>query len=740
MADIKCKQCGANLITDENRSVVDCHNCGSRQQVSEPDRIYTASEAVQEPAEEVKMDPLLRRAFLFLEDGDWDRAEAYCERILDQNPECAEAYLGKLMAKLQVHNREDLRNSKEPLEHQSDYRRAIRFGNPQLKAVLNSYNAEIQEKYEKTRSLEIYRSAVSTMEQAETEEALHKAAAQFGKISGVRDADVLKKQCQEKLAAIQAEKARLEEEKKQAEAKRREQEIQRKTERYNHAMEKLHSANTEEACRKAEEVFVSLPGFRDADALAQQCREKITRIREEEKRKAAAARKRGKTVALVAGVAAICAVVLLTVPRMIPKKEAEIPALRDQLDILLQEEHPDNQEPQYQEPDSPEEQQYKAAEALAAEGKHAHAGLAFAKLGTYRDARERSFEQWGYARRPKTIAYGTNYRISYPLEQFWIGLKNDGTVVATGTDTFGQQDVDHWTDIVEVAAISCASIGLRADGTVVTAGEPNSKNSREILEEVQNWTGIVSIVTYIDNHGDSIFGLRKDGTVVYAGVISFDPSIIDQWTDVVDLCLEEHLLGLRMDGTVVAAAAKQSEKDYGQCQVASWENIISLDAASFRRSHTMGLQADGSVQFTGAIPTNGWKMSPYHGQVEGWTDIIDVCGPVGLHADGTVSVYPEDAMYPITGETSGLWKDAVKDWEGVVALRGGISTIYGLKADGTVLAAGTMGNGALNVSEWTDIQDLVAANYHIGIKSDGSLVVAEYVDSEMEKWTDIRVS
>ena len=35
--------------------------------------------------------PLLKRAFIFLEDGDWNSADEYCEKVLDLDPECAQA-------------------------------------------------------------------------------------------------------------------------------------------------------------------------------------------------------------------------------------------------------------------------------------------------------------------------------------------------------------------------------------------------------------------------------------------------------------------------------------------------------------------------------------------------------------------------------------------------------------------------------------------------------------------------
>ena len=54
--------------------------------------------------------PLLKRMFMYLEDGEWDKANEYAERVLDKDPENAEAYLGKLMAELKVCRREALKN------------------------------------------------------------------------------------------------------------------------------------------------------------------------------------------------------------------------------------------------------------------------------------------------------------------------------------------------------------------------------------------------------------------------------------------------------------------------------------------------------------------------------------------------------------------------------------------------------------------------------------------------------
>ena len=51
-----------------------------------------------------------------------------------------------------------------------------------------------------------------------------------------------------------------------------------------------------------------------------------------------------------------------------------------------------------------------------------------------------------------------------------VGLKSDGTVVATGSNGFGKCDVGGWRDIVAVAAGEEHTVALKSDGTVVATG------------------------------------------------------------------------------------------------------------------------------------------------------------------------------------------------------------------------------------------------------------------------------
>ena len=52
-----------------------------------------------------------------------------------------------------------------------------------------------------------------------------------------------------------------------------------------------------------------------------------------------------------------------------------------------------------------------------------------------------------------------------------MGLKSDGTVVATGGDSFGECGVSDWADIVAISAGDNHTVGLKSDGTVVATGD-----------------------------------------------------------------------------------------------------------------------------------------------------------------------------------------------------------------------------------------------------------------------------
>ena len=51
-----------------------------------------------------------------------------------------------------------------------------------------------------------------------------------------------------------------------------------------------------------------------------------------------------------------------------------------------------------------------------------------------------------------------------------VGLREDGTVAATGDNTYGQCDVEEWNNIVFIDASENCTIGITEDGTLMMAG------------------------------------------------------------------------------------------------------------------------------------------------------------------------------------------------------------------------------------------------------------------------------
>lgn len=97
---------------------------------------------------------LLKRAFMFIEDENWNSANEYCEKVLDINPENASAYLGKLFADLKISSIDALNEQEDPFDINVNYQKAIRFADDILKDKLNNiYRRWIEKKEAKEEYL-----------------------------------------------------------------------------------------------------------------------------------------------------------------------------------------------------------------------------------------------------------------------------------------------------------------------------------------------------------------------------------------------------------------------------------------------------------------------------------------------------------------------------------------------------------------------------------------------------------
>lgn len=134
---------------------------------------------------------LLKRASLFLIDGDWESANEYCEKVLDADPECAEAYLYKLMAEMHVSKESDVGKQLGTIKHNSNYSKIMLFGNDELKAKLEEYDNSCKYNY-----------AVSVFHDHNYES----AKILFEKLNGYKDSETKITDCIQKIEQEQVEK------------------------------------------------------------------------------------------------------------------------------------------------------------------------------------------------------------------------------------------------------------------------------------------------------------------------------------------------------------------------------------------------------------------------------------------------------------------------------------------------------------------------------------------------------
>lgn len=222
---------------------------------------------------------LLERAFMFLEDGDWDKADIYCESVLDQNPKCAEAYLGKLMAEVMIRKKEDLSKAKEPLDQSGNYRKVMRFADESLRERLSNAK-EVQ------HNEQLYTEAMACMTAASDEDAYRSASQKFLLLGSYKDSSSRREQCMQRADRIRADRMQREETK-------------RKEDIYSRA-EKCMRLGTVEGCNSAIRLYESIPGYRSSAAQISECRRKIEEIKAKEAARQVAVEKAKKKIAIIA--------------------------------------------------------------------------------------------------------------------------------------------------------------------------------------------------------------------------------------------------------------------------------------------------------------------------------------------------------------------------------------------------------------------------------------------------------
>jgi hypothetical protein len=137
------------------------------------------------------VESLMTRGHLTLEDGHWNEAHNFFDRVLDIDAKHAPAYIGKLCVELKYKHKEDLANHETTLENMPNYQKAVRFADEEYKAKIEGYNQAIV-----NRSLEEhYNKLVLEKHIASFSYQYKSLAQQFRGMNGYKDTVELANEC-----------------------------------------------------------------------------------------------------------------------------------------------------------------------------------------------------------------------------------------------------------------------------------------------------------------------------------------------------------------------------------------------------------------------------------------------------------------------------------------------------------------------------------------------------------------
>jgi hypothetical protein len=270
-----------------------------------------------------------------------------------------------------------------------------------------------------------------------------------------------------------------------------------------------------------------------------------------------------------------------------------------------------------------------------------------------------------------------------------VGLKSDGTVVATGNGVNGQCNVAGWSGVDAISAGYEYTVGLKSDGTVMATGSNGSGQCN-----VSGWSDITTIAAGAAH----TVGLKSDGTVMATGSNASGQCNVSGWTGMTAIAAGAvHTVGVKSDASVVATGNDAN----GQCNVSGWTGVTAITAGEI---HTVGLKSDGTVVATGGNASGQCNVS-------GWTGVVAITADglhtVGLKSDGTVVATGSNA----SGQCN------VSGWTGVVAITAGDEFTVGLKSDGTVVATGRNNFGQCNVSGFRPVGTMGGADAAVGLRA-----------------------
>lgn len=469
--------------------------------------------------------PLLERAFLFIEDGEWQKADEYCEKVLDTDPKNAEAYLGKLMAEYNVNKRDSLKLCAKPLEDSRNYQKILAFGDEKLVDEIKSANESSKDLYsiknQNTKKL-IKKTAVIGIP----------AIAVIVVLSIVLNSYVfpaIKQNKQYEKALALAKDGEFQ----QAMC------ILEELDDYKDSADLLKEYRCDFAARDKISAGSSHTAAVKSDGTVEIAGEYRELFVYEGKPEYVEYKLDGWTDIIAVSAGSLHTVGLKSDGTVVAEFHCSCDYsgqcdVGDWTDII----------------------------AVSAGSNHT--------VGLKSDGTVVATECYSAYRGQCEVEDWENIIAISAGGSQTIGLKSDGTVVTTkyikednygDGPNLGQFDIENWESIVAISAGDNHCAGLKDDGTVVAVGYNNYGQC-----DVEYWHDIIAISAGTTH----TVGLKADGTVVAVGENDDGQCDVRGWNDIVAVSAgQDYTVGLKSDGTVVAVG----DSSNGQCNIDGWSNI-----------------------------------------------------------------------------------------------------------------------------------------------------------------------
>ena len=196
------------------------------------------------------IDNLLKRGMIALEREDYDAADDFFERVLDENVEDGRAYLGKLMIDLNYHSETDFEIGTKTFLSNKNYKTILKYGSSEFINKVKNYNN--QAIYNKAMQ---YKDNTNGLGSLKKREEYQKAKKEFLKISHYKDAQNQAEECEH----LSSECVYLD------------------------AVQLLKRAKSKTACGKIMELLMEIKEYKDVPDLIEKCIEVEKRCIDENK-------------------------------------------------------------------------------------------------------------------------------------------------------------------------------------------------------------------------------------------------------------------------------------------------------------------------------------------------------------------------------------------------------------------------------------------------------------------------